>query len=279
MTTATTRETDDLQKRRIAWQQIVTDRLLGVDFVPIGARRAAEDAIEVELQSRPAASSEIECTPSNVRKSASIPHETKSTEAGDGDKQTALEELRSRHDRECPHCTTCTSHTQTVFGEGDPDAALMFVGEAPGEQEDKTGRPFVGRAGQKLDDMITAMGLSRTDVYIANVLKSRPLDNRTPLPAEVALCGPYLAEQIRIISPKVIVTLGAPATKLLLKTTIGIMKLRGVWAHYVDPETGRETAVLPTFHPAYLLRAYTPENRKLVWSDMQMVMELLGLKR
>lgn len=266
-------------RQRAARQQIVTDRLLGVDFVPI--REAREIVQDDAPAPRPIAQAEIEV---RVESKATAPgkaliqnESAKSIKAAD--KPAALEELRIRHDRECPHCTTATAHTQTVFGEGNPNAQLMFVGEAPGAEEDKTGRPFVGRAGQKLDDMIKAMGLKREDVFIANVLKSRPLDNRTPLQSEVDLCGPYLAEQIRIIEPTAIVTLGGPATKLILNTNIGITRLRGVWAKYIDPITGRETPVMPTFHPAYLLRAYTPENRKLVWSDMQAVMERLGLKK
>ncbi len=192
-------------------------------------------------------------------------------------KPARLAALRARHDRECAHCTTATAHTQTVFGEGSPDAAVMFVGEAPGEQEDRTGRPFVGRAGQKLEDMIKAMGFSREEVYIANVLKSRPPDNRTPLRHEVEACGPYLVEQVRIIRPRAIVTLGGPATKLLLETEEGITKLRGIWATYRAGDL--EIPVMPTFHPAYLLRNYTPEVRKQVWSDLTHVLEKLGRSR
>ncbi|MCA9284022.1 MAG: uracil-DNA glycosylase [Phycisphaerales bacterium] len=189
-------------------------------------------------------------------------------------KQAALDALRDRHDRTCPHCTVATAHTQTVFGEGDPDADLMFVGEAPGETEDRLGRPFVGRAGQKLDEIIAAMGLQRADIYIANVLKSRPPDNRTPLRHEVEACGPFLQEQIRLIAPKVIVTLGGPATKLLMETELGITRLRGVWSEYRDGDL--VVPLMPTFHPAYLLRNYTVETRQQVWSDMQAVLEVLG---
>ena len=186
--------------------------------------------------------------------------------------------LRSRrcssvHDASCPHCTTATYHSQTVFGEGDPDADLMFIGEAPGEEEDRTGRPFVGRAGRKLDEMITAMGLSREQVYIANVLKSRPPNNRTPLQSEVDGCSPFLREQIRVIEPRVIVTVGGPATKLMLDTNVGITRMRGQWAEYIDGE--RSIPVMPTFHPAYLLRNYTRETREKVWSDLQAVMTRL----
>ncbi|MBL1217479.1 MAG: uracil-DNA glycosylase [Planctomycetes bacterium] len=192
------------------------------------------------------------------------------------DKQSALDQLRERHDRECPHCTKATYHTQTVFGEGDPDAQMMFIGEAPGAEEDKTGRPFVGRAGKLLEKMINAMGLAREDVYIANVLKSRPPDNATPTVTEVSKCAPYLTEQIRIIQPAAIVALGAPSAKFLLQTSIGISKLRGRWHTCLFGDL--EVPVMPTFHPAYLLRQYTPDNRTKVWSDLQMVMEQLGMK-
>ncbi|RMH25663.1 MAG: uracil-DNA glycosylase [Planctomycetota bacterium] len=187
------------------------------------------------------------------------------------DKQALLDALRRRHDSECPHCTTATGHTRTVFGEGAPDARLMFVGEAPGAEEDRTGRPFVGRAGKLLDKIIEAMGLSRDEVYIANVLKSRPPNNATPTAAEAARCGPYLLEQIRIIQPEVIVTLGKPAANLLLGTNEAMGRLRGVWRQYEG------VPLMPTYHPAFLLRSYTPENRARVWSDMRQVMQRLGL--
>ena len=205
---------------------------------------------------------------------ASTRSEVRASAASDGPKSRQLAALRERHDRECPHCTTATAHTQTVFGEGSPDAAVMFVGEAPGEQEDRTGRPFVGRAGQKLEDMIRAMGFAREEVYIANVLKSRPPDNRTPLRHEVEACGPFLVEQVRIIRPQAIVALGGPATKLLLDTEEGITRLRGTWATYRAGDL--EIPVMPTFHPAYLLRNYTPEVRKQVWSDLTQVLERVG---
>jgi DNA polymerase len=187
--------------------------------------------------------------------------------ATEGDRSELLRGLRERHDRECPHCTTASGHTQTVFGEGDPAASLVFVGEAPGETEDRTGRPFVGPAGQKLDEMIRAIGLRREDVYIANVLKSRPPNNRTPLEHEILACAPYLAEQLRVIRPSAIVALGGPAAKFLLRSEVGITRLRGVWANYVDGEL--VIPVMPTFHPAYLLRNYTAETRRQVWHDLK----------
>ena len=150
-----------------------------------------------------------------------------------------------------------------VFGVGNPDADLMFVGEGPGADEDIQGEPFVGRAGQKLNEMIKAIGFERSEVYIANVVKCRPPGNRDPQPDEVATCSPFLFQQIEAIKPKVLVTLGAPATRLLCNTSIGITRLRGNWQEF------RGIPVMPTFHPAYLLRAYTVENRKKVWEDLK----------
>ncbi len=195
------------------------------------------------------------------------------------DREQLLADLRARHDAECPHCTSVRTHRQTVFGEGSAHAQVFFVGEAPGETEDEVGRPFVGRAGQKLDEMIKAMGFRREDCYIANVLKSRPPNNRTPLPAEIAKCGPYLVEQITIIRPTVLVPLGGPATQLLLKVDIGITKLRGQWTQWIPPASSGlpPIAVMPTFHPAYLLRNYTLETRAQVWSDLKAVVERLQI--
>jgi len=196
-----------------------------------------------------------------------------------GGKSERLEELARSHAAECPHCTTATGYEHIVFGEGNPEAELVFVGEAPGETEDRLGRPFVGRAGEKLDEMIGAMGLSRADVYIANVLKSRPPANRTPLAHEIERCGPYLLAQLSIIRPKAVVTLGGPASKLLLASELGITRLRGVWASVQLGAAGGapfEVPVMPTFHPAYLLRNYTPETRRQVWDDLKKVLDLLG---
>ncbi len=195
--------------------------------------------------------------------------------------QRRLDEIRARYEADAPHKNFVTDHHTIVFGEGDPCARLMFVGEAPGEEEDKTGRPFVGRAGQLLDKMIVAMGLSRSSVYIANVLKTRPPNNATPTLEETRLCAPYLFEQIAVINPEVIVTLGLPATRALLGTMEAMGKLRGKWASF-NPGAiagGKAFAVMPTYHPAYILRNYTPQERAKVWSDLQMVMERLGLAK
>ena len=194
---------------------------------------------------------------------------------------SALAALRAKYEADAPHEKFVTSFTNIVFGEGHARARLMFVGEAPGADEDRTGRPFVGRAGQLLDKMIVAMGTAREAVYIANVLKTRPPNNATPTSEEARLCAPYLYEQIRIIRPEVIVTLGLPATRLLLESTESMGKLRGRWAELDLPESdtspAHTAAVMPTYHPAYLLRAYTDENRAKVWSDLQQAMDRLGL--
>ncbi len=176
-----------------------------------------------------------------------------------------------RYERESVVAKTITGWTNIVFSDGCPDAALMFIGEAPGADEDATGVPFVGRAGQKLTEMIGAMKLDRAargsrGVYITNVLKVRPPNNRTPTPEEAMHDGGFLEEQIAIVEPKVIVTLGKPAAHFLLRTSDSMGSLRGVWHQY------QGIPVMPTYHPAYLLRAYTPENRRRVWSDLQQAM-------
>jgi len=164
---------------------------------------------------------------------------------------------------ECTRCKLAAGRKKIVFGVGNPRAKLMFVGEGPGAEEDSRGEPFVGRAGKKLDEMIQAIGLQRSEVYIANIVKCRPPDNRDPQPDEVGTCAPFLYQQIDAIRPAVIVTLGSPATKTLLDTKVGITKLRGTWHELAG------IPVMPTFHPAYLLRAYTVENRTKVWEDLK----------
>jgi uracil-DNA glycosylase family 4 len=186
------------------------------------------------------------------------------------EKKKQLAAMDVKEVRGCIKCRLCEGRTQTVFGEGDVDARVMFVGEGPGRTEDETGRPFVGRAGELLTKMIGAMGLAREQVYIANVVKCRPPDNRTPAPDEVATCTPYLERQLKIIRPKAIVTLGLPASRYLLNSTLSMGKLRGQW------QSWRGIPLMPTFHPSYVLRVYTPETRAAVWSDLKQVMELLA---
>ena len=180
--------------------------------------------------------------------------------------ELALIEARAKECVKCGELSRCRHNV--VFGVGDPRAEIMFVGEAPGRDEDMQGEPFVGRAGELLTKIIAAMGFRREDVYIANVLKCRPPENRTPLPDEVTNCLPYLLSQIELIKPKIIVALGATAVRALLDVQIGITKMRGHWY------TFRDISIMPTFHPAYLLR--NPPAKKEVWEDMKAVLEKLG---
>ena len=186
-----------------------------------------------------------------------------------------LHDLDQSQVRSCTSCELHRQRTNTVFGEGDVDSPILFIGEGPGENEDLQGRPFVGRAGELLEKMILALGLTRDQVYIANTVKCRPPGNRTPTPAEIDSCWPFLSQQIQTIRPKVIVTLGGPATKTLLQTQTGITALRGSWHWFMGfTPQGPAFPVMPTFHPAYLLRAYTPENRKKVWEDLKSALAL-----
>ena len=168
---------------------------------------------------------------------------------------------------QCKACGLARTRRSVVFGVGNPKAGLMFVGEAPGSEEDIQGLPFVGRAGQLLTKIIEAMELRREDVYIANILKCRPPDNRAPLPVEILACQDNVRRQIAIIKPKVICTLGKFASQTLLKTETTISELRGNFYEYEGIK------VMPTFHPAYLLR--NPQDKKLVWKDMKKIKKLL----
>ncbi|HEY6931062.1 MAG TPA: uracil-DNA glycosylase [Thermoanaerobaculia bacterium] len=170
----------------------------------------------------------------------------------------------------CPRCKLAQARTHLVFGQGNARAELMFVGEAPGRDEDEQGLAFVGRAGQLLTKIIEAIGRTREDVFICNVLKCRPPNNRNPESDEVASCMPFLEEQIRLVSPKVIVTLGTFAAQAVLGTDEPISRLRGRW------QASRGIRVMPTFHPAFLLR--TPDRKKDVWEDMKKVRDYLAEK-
>lgn len=250
-------DTDQISRaRRAVRQQAQTSAMLGVDFVP--CFRTGEGIAEVPAPAEPARA-----------------RETPGRDAA----ERAMVALRARYEADAPHEKFSTPHryTNLVWGDGDVCARLMFIGEAPGADEDATGVPFVGRAGQLLNKMITAMGLRREEVYIANVLKTRPPNNATPTVEEAQLCAPYLHEQIAIVRPEAIVTLGLPASRLILDSAESMGQMRGRWAEYVGPGVGGlRVPVMPTYHPAFLLRSYTPENRKKVWSDLQMVMARLN---
>jgi uracil-DNA glycosylase len=197
--------------------------------------------------------------------------------SSDPAKAAAFADLRARAlvCVKCPHLAA--SRKNVVFGVGNIDATLMFVGEAPGADEDIQGEPFVGKAGQLLTKIIQATGLTREQVYIANILKCRPdtpgqtAGNRKPTPEEMQTCIPYLHEQIDLIKPKVLVALGGTAVEGLLGKTVGIMKLRGTWQTY------RGTPLMPTYHPAYLLRNQAMSEKRRVWEDMLAVMEKLEM--
>jgi DNA polymerase len=238
--------------QKAARQLIETERLFAGEFIPAGRNPLPA--------SEPARPKEADMPGTDVEAKAAT-----------------LKEIEQEA-RNCERCPLHKSRTQAVFGEGSPDADLVFVGEAPGQEEDRQGRPFVGRAGQLLDKMIQAMGLGREDVYITNILKSRPPNNRSPAADEIEACWDYLVRQLQIIEPRVIVTLGNPATQTLLDTRTGITRLRGQWQKL--PLLGEGLAgidVMPTFHPAYLLRQYTVDNRRKVWEDLQKVMDALGV--
>lgn len=182
------------------------------------------------------------------------------------DQPLTLEEIRGALG-DCQRCSLHLARTNLVFGEGNPNAKLVFVGEAPGADEDRQGRPFVGRAGQLLTKIIGAMGLTREEVYICNILKCRPPENRNPKPEEIEACESFLIEQIRAIDPEVICALGTFAVRTLLNTDSPISLLRGKFHSY------RGIKFMPTYHPAYLLR--NPRAKKQVWEDVQMIMKEL----
>jgi uracil-DNA glycosylase family 4 len=175
----------------------------------------------------------------------------------------SMEDIRLAVER-CQACPLHKTRTNVVFGSGDENAQLVFVGEAPGADEDRQGQPFVGRAGQKLTQIIEAMGLSRSEVYITNVLKCRPPGNRNPQPDEIQACEPYLIEQLRLIKPKVICALGTFAAQTLLRTDRSISRLRGQFHTY------QGIKLMPTYHPAFILR--NPKFKRDVWNDVQKIM-------
>lgn len=235
---------------------------LGVDRIP-STREIAEPSDEINIKSETVTDSQLTQKKDQKKEPAYQPDLAES-----GEKET-LEEIR--HDLgECTRCKLHEGRTNIVFGEGNPQARIVFVGEGPGRDEDQQGRPFVGRAGKLLTRIINAMGLKRSDVYICNVVKCRPPNNRNPEPDEVAACEPFLLRQIRSIQPEVIICLGSVATSLLLKTkNVRMGNLRGQFHQYGNSK------LMITYHPAALLR--NPNFKKPVWEDMKIVMKELGL--
>ena len=200
----------------------------------------------------------------------------KQTQQPDGDTAIELEKIAGQVQK-CRKCELGSQRTNAVPGEGNPKARIFFVGEGPGADEDAQGIPFVGRAGQLLDKIIAAMGLRREDVFIGNILKCRPPGNRDPKPDEIINCLPYLQKQIEAIDPEIIVALGAHAARTLLNTNKSIGQLRGRFHEYYTSDDSEPVKLMPTYHPAYLLRNYSPDNRRRVWEDMQKVLTELDL--
>jgi uracil-DNA glycosylase family 4 len=203
-------------------------------------------------------------------------HQQKEDPMTVAEKTKELEKI-AEQTRQCRQCDLGSLRTNAVPGEGSPNARIMFIGEAPGADEDAQGRPFVGRAGQLLDKIIAACGLKRSEVYIGNILKCRPPENRDPRAEEIISCLPYLQRQIEIIQPEIIVALGAHAARTLLDTTKSIGQLRGHFEEYYSGIGRPPVKLMATYHPAYLLRNYSQENRKRVWEDMKKVLTELDL--
>src|SRR5689334_1605411 len=266
------------QKRALA-ECVKYYRELGIyDFYRRGAPAGAVAVADDILRSGP---EDLAAAPANLN-GVQTTYSVKAPESRASDPATALKIIRE----DLGDCTRCVLHKQgrkqIVFGVGTPKADLMFIGEAPGADEDEQGEPFVGRAGQLLTNMIKAMGLTREQVYIANIIKCRPPNNRTPERDECETCSPFLMRQVAAIKPKVIVALGAVAAKTLLAMNSSMSQLRGHWYDFRpagvrsnDPAwTGAKLAV--TYHPAFLLR--DPRQKGEAWKDLQMVMKELGLK-
>ena len=294
---------DEQTQKRIAKQHVMADKLLGLDAVPCelpavveptlmrggaGATRpvmgqgrgvmGTQGGVDMTMAGRgvvppplPVRSRPVPVQ-RNTRTAAALAvlEPIECEEIGTEEKIARLQAMFENEVRDCKKCPLGSGRINPVFGEGNADAEVMFVGEGPGYHEDVQGRPFVGRSGELLDKQIQSMKLTRDDIYIANVVKCRPPNNRTPLVTEVEACRHYLQRQIAIIQPKVIITLGGPAAKLLLNTTQGITRLRGMWHEYKGVKPA--IPVMPTFHPAYLLRQYTRDNRMKVWSDLKEAM-------
>lgn len=258
---------ETIHLRDVIRQHLRSDQLLGADIWPVVFTKS-EVRANVPDSMRAQASAPI---------GAEVSHPARTDSTACENQLRILDETRVKN---CLRCELSAHRTQTVFGQGSPTARLVFVGEGPGYEEDRQGLAFVGPAGQLLTKMIIAMGLSRDDVYICNVVKCRPPGNRTPMAEEMLACQDFLVEQLSIIKPELIVALGAPAAKTLLRTAESIGKLRGRF-YPCSLEEGSDSehtiSVMPTYHPAYLLR--NPGDKGLVWQDLQLVMAKLGLEK
>ncbi len=245
-----------LNNARVLLRELAEEGLASFEPLAEGAALQSFDRVPPEVhETQPEVRQPIE-NKATAEAEASAPRKT-------------LDEVRSELG-ECTRCPLCEGRNKLVFGEGDPAADILFVGEGPGEQEDQRGIPFCGRAGELLTSMIEkGLQIPRSSVYICNVVKCRPPGNRDPLPKEIAACRPFLEAQIAAIQPKVIVALGKPAASLLLGRNVAITRERGQWRSYGT------IPVMPTFHPAYLLRNASEKGK--VWADIQAVMKIVGL--
>ncbi|MDH7504346.1 MAG: uracil-DNA glycosylase [Verrucomicrobiota bacterium] len=268
---ATIKHLEDLREKGVKFVP-VSQRTLTALFATAGLPRRAPAA---QLPSQAAVPAQEAAVP--AAKPAGMLIDTSAAPTDLEGKRAALDALRQRvlSCRKCLHLAQ--SRRNVVFGVGNPAARLMFVGEAPGTEEDEQGEPFVGKAGQLLTKIIQTMGLRREEVYIANILKCRPdtpgqaTGNRKPTPTEMTTCLPHLLEQIKIIKPEIIVALGGTAVEGLFGKTQGITRVRGQWLEF------QGVPVMPTYHPAYLLRNQSLQEKRKVWEDMMQVMERLGL--
>ncbi len=241
---------------KVLYNKIDLERKFGANFLQLSPTRKVRASSENDLDS----------TQLTQKSLFDTHNERKRAELSKSEKTEKLKELEEEV-KQCTKCGLCKGRTNVVFGTGDADADLMFVGEAPGYYEDVQGEPFVGRAGQLLTKIIESIGLKRSEVYIANILKCRPPENRNPTANEIILCKPHLIKQIEIICPKVICALGTFAAQALLGTKESIGSLRGKFHEY------QNTKLLATYHPAYLLR--NPNDKKKVWEDMKKVRDFL----
>jgi DNA polymerase len=268
-------EPQGVSVREALLQRLRFERSLGIESVPRAA--GEQDVVDAQRSSlrvasllpTPPAEPVQAIRPAQAVASAGVTLRDTDASAGITSSREERWDALRRRALACTNCPLHRGRTNVVFGEGPCPARLVFIGEGPGADEDRTGRPFVGKAGQLLDKIIAAMGFKREEIYIANVVKCRPPENRTPLPDEIAACWPFLEEQLALLEPGAIVTLGSPAARTLLKTSSDMKQLRGQWQLY------RGIRVMPTYHPAFVLHQYTQEIRGYVWSDMQQVMKYL----
>jgi uracil-DNA glycosylase len=267
----------DTRARAASWLRYADDLGLGPYFRDRSALQPAAPEVSVAVADSPPAGAAENLVPGASASppkaapaSGIIPPATGPSLFEERVENDSLDRIRTDIGPNCTRCKLHTARKNIVFGVGNPKAQLVFVGEGPGRDEDAQGEPFVGRAGKLLTQMIEAMGLKRQDVYICNVVKCRPPENRLPEKDEIATCSPYLLRQLGVIQPKVICCLGSCSAQTMLQTTQGISRFRGEWFDY------HGSKLIATYHPAYLLR--NPPAKSEVWKDLQKVMAVLGLE-